>query len=94
MHRLFYESSRFSAFNNQWVVKARINDCQKDPTQSSDRDMTYQVLSLMSKTNEFFLLINFLVDFKIKIPDAAQSELHCAQRPSGGYQSQTEDLRV
>lgn len=44
VHRLFYESSRFSAFNNQWVVKARINDCQKDPTQSSDRDMTYQVL--------------------------------------------------
>lgn len=45
VHRLFYESSRFSAFNNQWVVKARINDCQKDPTQSSDRDMTYQVIT-------------------------------------------------
>lgn len=43
LHRLFYESSRFSAFNNQWVVKARINNSQKDPTQSSERDMTYQV---------------------------------------------------
>lgn len=43
VHRLFYETSRFSAFNNQWVVKARINNSQRDPTQSSERDMTYQV---------------------------------------------------
>ena len=43
VHRLFYESSRFSAFNYQWVVKAKISDSQKDPTQSSERDMTYQV---------------------------------------------------
>ncbi|KAJ3648257.1 hypothetical protein Zmor_020073 [Zophobas morio] len=44
VHRLFYESSRFSAFNYQWVVKAKISDSQKDPTQSSERDMTYQIL--------------------------------------------------
>ncbi|XP_017785169.1 PREDICTED: cysteine and histidine-rich protein 1 homolog [Nicrophorus vespilloides] len=44
VHRLFYETSRFSAFNNQWVVKARINNSQKDPTQSSERDMTYQLI--------------------------------------------------
>jgi hypothetical protein len=50
VHRLFYESSRFSAFNNQWVVKARINDSQKDPTQSSEREMTYQLL-LKTKTS-------------------------------------------
>lgn len=46
VHRLFYETCRFSAFNNQWVVKARINNSQKDPTQSSERDMTYQVSCL------------------------------------------------
>lgn len=45
VHKLFYETSRFSAFNNQWVVKARINNSQRDPTQSSERDMTYQVRS-------------------------------------------------
>jgi hypothetical protein len=50
VHRLFYESSRFSAFSNQWVVKARINDSQKDPTQSSEREMTYQLL-LKTKTS-------------------------------------------
>jgi len=44
VHRLFYETSRFSAFNNQWVVKARINNSCKDPTQSSVRDMTYQLI--------------------------------------------------
>jgi len=43
VHKLFYETSRFGAFNNQWVVKARINSNQRDPTQSSERDMTYQV---------------------------------------------------
>lgn len=44
VHKLFYETSRFSAFNNQWVVKAHINNCQRDPTQSSERDITYQVI--------------------------------------------------
>lgn len=43
VHKLFYETSRFTAFNNQWVVTARINNSQRDPTQSSERDMTYQV---------------------------------------------------
>ncbi|XP_057662900.1 zinc finger TRAF-type-containing protein 1 homolog [Diorhabda carinulata] len=51
VHRLFYESSRFSAFNNQWVVKARINNNQKDPTQSSERDMSYQLI-LKSKSTK------------------------------------------
>jgi len=43
VHKLFYESARFTAFNNQWVVKAFINTKnQRDPTQSSERDMKYQ----------------------------------------------------
>lgn len=49
VHKLFYETSRFSAFNNQWVVKARINNSQRDPTLSSERDMTYQLI-LKTKT--------------------------------------------
>nr|CAD7204952.1 unnamed protein product [Timema douglasi] len=43
VHKLFYETSRFSAFNNQWVVKSRINNSQRDPTQSFNRNITYQV---------------------------------------------------
>ncbi|XP_032456537.1 cysteine and histidine-rich protein 1 homolog [Nasonia vitripennis] len=51
VHKLFYETSRFTAFNNQWVVTARINNSQRDPTQSSQRDMTYQeCLILKTKT--------------------------------------------
>ncbi|ERL92723.1 cysteine and histidine-rich protein 1 homolog isoform X1 [Dendroctonus ponderosae] len=70
LHRLFYESSRFSAFNNQWVVKARINNSQKDPTQSSERDMTYQLI-LKSKSATP-LSLNYIVlrgpvgDIKVK----------------------------
>jgi len=44
VHKLYYETSRFSAFNNQWVVKARINNMQRDPTQSCDRQITYQLI--------------------------------------------------
>lgn len=43
VHRLFYETPRFAAFNQQWVIKARVNNSQADPTQSSERNMTYQV---------------------------------------------------
>ena len=58
IHKLFYETSRFGAFNNQWVVKARINSNQRDPTQSSERDITYQV----RKT----VMYNFIENFKYR----------------------------
>ncbi|XP_018335771.1 cysteine and histidine-rich protein 1 homolog [Agrilus planipennis] len=70
VHRLFYETSRFSAFNNQWVVKARINNMQKDPTQSSEREMTYQLI-LKTKTTvplhvHYIILKGPFGDMKIK----------------------------
>lgn len=49
VHKLFYETSRFTAFNNQWVVKARVTGSQRDPTQSSHREITYQLI-LKTKT--------------------------------------------
>jgi hypothetical protein len=64
VHRLFYESSRFSAFSNQWVVKARINDSQKDPTQSSEREMTYQV----RRKNGKLVLLLLIVECVITCP--------------------------
>lgn len=79
VHRLFYESSRFSAFNNQWVVKARINNSQKDPTQSSERDLTYQLI-LKSKTTSpmnlsYIVLRGPVGDIKVK-PDIHQFEFN------------------
>ncbi|XP_022200961.2 cysteine and histidine-rich protein 1 homolog [Nilaparvata lugens] len=60
VHKLFYETSRFAAFNNQWVVKARINNNQKDPTLSLEREMKYQLI-LKTKTtvplNVHFLIL-------------------------------------
>ena len=63
IHRLYYETSRFTAFNNQWVVKARVNDDQKDPTQSFERKFSYQLV-LKSKISET-LDIHYLV-LKVK----------------------------
>lgn len=47
VHKLFYETARFTAFNQQWVVKARINNSQRDPHQSTERTITYQVTQCM-----------------------------------------------
>ncbi|KAL0820043.1 hypothetical protein ABMA28_006001 [Loxostege sticticalis] len=44
VHKLYYETSRFSAFGHQWVVKAFVNKNQRDPTQSSEREITYQII--------------------------------------------------
>ncbi|XP_061720467.1 zinc finger TRAF-type-containing protein 1 homolog isoform X1 [Cydia pomonella] len=49
VHKLYYETSRFNAFGHQWVVKAFVNRNQRDPTQSTQREITYQLI-LKSKT--------------------------------------------
>lgn len=61
IHKLYYETSRFYAFSHQWVIKARLNGDQKDPTQSSERSISYQ-LTLKSKTTSpltlYFLMLH------------------------------------
>lgn len=69
VHKLFYETSRFSAFNHQWVVKSRINNSQRDPHQSNERQITYQLI-LKSKTStplsiHFFALKGPFSDMKV-----------------------------
>lgn len=44
VHKLFYETTRFSAFNHQWIVKSIINNSQRDVHQTNDRQITYQVM--------------------------------------------------
>ncbi|CAI9737399.1 and histidine-rich 1-like [Octopus vulgaris] len=48
--KLFYETSRFSSFQHQWVLKARVDHDQKDPTHSSKRTLSYQLV-LKSRTS-------------------------------------------
>ncbi|KAG7301784.1 hypothetical protein JYU34_014813 [Plutella xylostella] len=50
VHKLYYETSRFSAFGAQWVAKAFVNKNQRDPTQSYERELSYQLI-LKSKTS-------------------------------------------
>ncbi|XP_064641801.1 zinc finger TRAF-type-containing protein 1-B-like [Lineus longissimus] len=42
--RLYYETSRFTAFNFQWVVKAKVNDDMKNPALACQRYITYQLI--------------------------------------------------
>lgn len=49
--RLFYETSRFSAFNHQWLIRAKVVHDKKDPAFSSQRSLTYQLV-LKSKANQ------------------------------------------
>lgn len=49
IHKLFYETTRFSAFNVQWVVKARDYDDQRDPTQNCERRLGFQLVLKANK---------------------------------------------
>ncbi|XP_074646113.1 zinc finger TRAF-type-containing protein 1-B-like isoform X1 [Tubulanus polymorphus] len=51
--KLFYETSRFSAFNWQWVIKARVNDDMKNPALSTKRSLTYQLILKSRVANPF-----------------------------------------
>ena len=56
--KLFYETSRFTAFNLQWVLRAHVNDNQKDPNLTTKRFLTYQ-LQLKSRIQKP-ILVNYL----------------------------------
>ena len=43
--KLYYESGRYSAFNMLWVVRANVNDNQRNPSYSMRRELSYQVVS-------------------------------------------------
>ena len=53
--KLFYETSRFSALNHNWVIKAKIchDTNANDPTHSSSRSLMYQLV-LKSKLQQPF----------------------------------------
>ncbi|CAG0898818.1 unnamed protein product [Cyprideis torosa] len=42
--RLFYETSRFSAFNQQWVLRLKVLPDNIEPWQSNQRSMAYQLV--------------------------------------------------
>lgn len=58
--KLYFETPRFSAFSYQWVLKARINDNQKNPNLTINRYLSYQLI-LKSKLNQSSMDIKFLI---------------------------------
>lgn len=42
--KLYFETNRFNAFFQQWVLKARINDNEKNPNLSLHRYISYQLI--------------------------------------------------
>ena len=60
--KLFYETSRFSAFNLQWVVKAHILTGHKSPNLSVDRSLEYQVRCKKTVKSFIFSGINIGLD--------------------------------
>jgi hypothetical protein len=42
--KLYFETNRFNAFFYQWVLKARINDNEKNPNLSLNRYISYQLI--------------------------------------------------
>lgn len=43
--RLYYETSRFTAFSQQWVIRAKIISDNKNPTQTVNRSLAYQLVA-------------------------------------------------
>lgn len=102
VHKLFYETSRFSAFNHQWVVKARINNSQRDPHTVNDRQITYQVglicqFSLMIYLHVFFRFFHFFF-FTVNIEDKDQfatvDSFLCAERSILRHESEDTHIQT
>ncbi|RNA28955.1 cysteine and histidine-rich 1 [Brachionus plicatilis] len=49
--KLYFETNRFNAFFHQWVLKARVNDNQKNPNLTLDRYISFQLILKSKLTN-------------------------------------------
>ncbi|NXU26060.1 CYR1A protein, partial [Thalassarche chlororhynchos] len=68
--RLYYETPRLTVLNQTWVLKARVNDSERNPNLSCKRTLSFQLI-LKSKINSpmecsFLLLEGPYDDVKIR----------------------------
>ncbi|XP_071494392.1 zinc finger TRAF-type-containing protein 1-A-like [Diadema antillarum] len=59
--KLYYETSRFTAFNQQWVVKARVNDDERNPSHTLERHIAFQLVlksRITSNLSMQFMMLN------------------------------------
>jgi hypothetical protein len=61
--KLYFETNRFNAFFHQWVLKARVNDNEKNPNLSLNRYISYQLIlkSKLSSQSSSGLEVKFCV---------------------------------
>nr|XP_002736139.2 PREDICTED: cysteine and histidine-rich protein 1-B-like [Saccoglossus kowalevskii] len=59
--RVYYETSRFSALDQQWVVKGQVNDNHRDPSQSYQRTISYQLVLKSRVGSNCNLDVRFIV---------------------------------
>lgn len=102
VHKLYYETSKFSAFNHQWVVKATINNSQRDVHEANERQIAYQLI-LKTKTTcplaiNFFVLKGPFSDMKVNtkiykhdFSDAVSKTIKCYVKGGGGYENGYKD---
>lgn len=57
--RLYYETPRFTVLNQTWVLKARVNDSERNPNLSCKRTLSFQLI-LKSKVHTLFCLSIFI----------------------------------
>lgn len=56
--RLYYETPRFTVLNQTWVLKARVNDSERNPNLSCKRTLSFQLI-LKSKVRSLLYLSMF-----------------------------------
>lgn len=59
--KLYFETNRFNAFFHQWVLKARVNDNQKNPNLSLNRFLSFQLILKSKPSNQSTLDVKFCV---------------------------------
>lgn len=58
--RLYYETPRFTVLNQTWVLKARVNDSERNPNLSCKRTLSFQLI-LKSKVHTLLCLSGFIL---------------------------------
>lgn len=64
--RLYYETPRFTVLNQTWVLKARVNDSERNPNLSCKRTLSFQLI-LKSKVPTLLIQV-ILVSTMLHFP--------------------------
>ncbi|KAG7268859.1 hypothetical protein CRUP_011308 [Coryphaenoides rupestris] len=79
--RLYYETPRFTVLNQTWVLKARVNDSERNPNLSCKRTLSFQLILKSKCTNGHLMcagcFIHLLADSRLKEEQATCPNCRC-----------------